>query len=85
ASRRPLAWLEVVIPTNVVFDDAEPGVVAAFEAAVERLSAAGVMFTLLEIPAFAEILQLMAIHGALVTAEAYWLHKARITGPDARL
>ncbi|MBY5391062.1 amidase [Rhizobium leguminosarum] len=85
ASRRPLAGLEVVIPTNVVFDDAEPGVVAAFEAAVERLSAAGVMFTRLEIPAFAEILQLMASHGALVTAEAYWLHKARITGPDAGL
>ncbi len=84
-SRNPLAGLEVVIPTNIVFNDAEPGVVAAFEAAVERMSRAGVVFTRLEIPAFAEILQLMASHGALVTAEAYWLHRARITGPDAGL
>ncbi|TCA43273.1 amidase [Rhizobium leguminosarum bv. viciae] len=85
ASHRPLAGLELVIPTNVVFDEAEPGVVAAFEAAVARLSAAGVICTPLEIPPFAEILQLMASHGALVTAEAYWLHRARITGPDAEL
>ncbi len=83
--RHPLAGLEVVIPTNIVFDDAEPGVVTAFEAAVERMSGAGVVFTRLEIPAFAEILQLMASHGALVTAEAYWLHRARIKGPDAGL
>ncbi len=84
-SYNPLAGLEVVIPTNIAFDDAEPGVLAAFEAAVERMSGAGVVFTRLEIPAFAEILQLMASHGALVTAEAYWLHQARITGPDAGL
>jgi aspartyl-tRNA(Asn)/glutamyl-tRNA(Gln) amidotransferase subunit A len=83
--RRPLSGLEIVVPTNVVFDDAEPGVVAAFEAAIERLSARGVVVTRIEIPAFAEILELMASHGALVTAEAYWLHQARISGPDAGL
>jgi aspartyl-tRNA(Asn)/glutamyl-tRNA(Gln) amidotransferase subunit A len=81
--KRPLAGLEVVIPTNVVFDGAETGVVDAFEAAVGRLSAAGVIFTRMEIPEFSEILQLMATHGALVTAEAYWLHRERIMGSDA--
>ena len=78
-----LEGLEVIIPTNVVFDGAEPGVVAAFDAAVERLSAAGVKFVRAEMPGFSELLELMSTHGALVTAEAYWLHKERITGPDA--
>lgn len=79
----PLEGREVVIPTNVVFDGTEPCVIAAFEEAVARLEAVGVTFVRAEMPGFSELLELMSNHGALVTAEAYWLHRARITGPEA--
>ncbi len=82
-ARHPLSGIEVVIPENVVFEGAEAGVVAAFEAAVDRLVAAGVIVNRTVIPAFDEILQLMASHGALVTAEAYVLHKRRLESDDA--
>lgn len=80
-----LEGLEVIIPTNVVFDGTEPGVIAAFEETVARLEAAGVSFVRAAMPGFSELLELMSNHGALVTAEAYWLHQARITGADAGL
>jgi len=54
-TRRPIEGLEVVIPENVVFDGAEPGVVATFEATVERLSRKGVRFTRIRMPVFDEI------------------------------
>jgi aspartyl-tRNA(Asn)/glutamyl-tRNA(Gln) amidotransferase subunit A len=82
ASRAPHG-LDVIIPENVVFDGAEHGVIAAFEAAVERLKVAGVKFTRMTIPAFDEILALMAKYGALVTAEAFALHRDRLSGPEA--
>ena len=78
-----LKGLEVIIPTNVVFDGTEPAVIAAFEEAVARLEAVGVTFVRAVMPGFSELLELMSNHGALVTAEAYWLHRARITGADA--
>jgi len=82
-ARRSLAGVHVVIPENLVFDGAEAGVVAAFEAAVDRLVAAGVIVSRTVIPAFDAILKLMASHGALVTAEAYALHRHRLESDDA--
>ncbi len=82
-TRRPIEGLEVVIPENVVFDGAEPGVVATFEATVERLSRKGVRFTRIRMPVFDEIFALMAKYGALVTAEAFALHRERLAGPEA--
>ncbi|WP_209850606.1 amidase [Rhizobium herbae] len=81
--RADLASLKLVIPETVVFDDAEPGVVAAFEAAISRLEKAGARITRRAFPIFAEIFEVMARHGALVTAEAYVLHKERLQGPEA--
>lgn len=75
--------LDVVIPDNVVFDGAEAGVIAAFETAVEWLIAEGASVSRVTIPAFDEILALMAKHGALVTAEAFALHRERLAGPEA--
>lgn len=75
--------MDVVIPENVVFDGAEAGVVAAFETAVERLALAGASIRRINIPAFDEILAVMAKHGALVTAEAFALHRERLAGPQA--
>lgn len=81
--RADLSGLKLVIPETIVFDDAEPGVVAAFEAAVSRLEKAGARIKRRAFPIFAEIFEITARHGALVTAEAFALHKARLEGPEA--
>jgi aspartyl-tRNA(Asn)/glutamyl-tRNA(Gln) amidotransferase subunit A len=81
--RTDLGGLKLVIPETVVFDDAEPAVVAAFEAAVSRLEKAGARITRRAFPVFAEIFALMTRYGALVTAEAYAVHKERLEGPQA--
>lgn len=81
--RPALADLSLVIPQTVFFDGAEPEVVAAFEAAVDRLARAGARIRREAFPEFTAIFDLMARHGALVTAEAFVLHRARITGPAA--
>ncbi|MGZ2486952.1 aspartyl-tRNA(Asn)/glutamyl-tRNA(Gln) amidotransferase subunit A [Rhizobium pisi] len=80
---RPLQGMELVVPENIVFDGAEPGVVAAFEAALERLQKAGANVARIVIPAFNEIFDLMTRYGPLVTAEAFALHHERLAGPDA--
>lgn len=84
ALERPaLSDLSFVIPETVFFDGAEPDVVAAFDAAVARLAKAGARIRRQAFPEFSAIFDLMARHGALVTAEAFVLHRARITGPEA--
>lgn len=75
--------LSFIIPQTVIFDDAEDGVVAAFEAAVERLAATGARIRRAAFPEFAEIFELTARHGALVTAEAFVLHRHRLAGAEA--
>ncbi len=82
-ARRPLQDVEIVIPRNVVFDGLGSGVADAFESGISRLRAAGAHISPIEIPAFDEILSLMAKHGALVTAEAFALHRERLAGPEA--
>ena len=81
--RPDIAGLSLVVPETVFFDGAEPEVVAAFEAALERLARAGARIRREAFPEFTAIFDLMARHGALVTAEAYVLHRERITGPAA--
>lgn len=81
--RADLAGLSVVVPTTVVMDDIEDGVAQAFEAALARLSAAGVKVRRAVFPAFDTLFQVMAEHGPLVTAEAFALHHRRLSGPEA--
>lgn len=81
--RADLAGLSLVIPETVFFDGAEPEVVAVFEAGVERLAKAGARIRREAFPEFAEIFAVMARHGALVTAEAFVLHRERIKGEAA--
>ncbi|ANH07961.1 amidase [Shinella sp. HZN7] len=81
--RRNVADLSFVIPETVFFDGAEPEVVAAFEAGVTQLSRAGARIRREAFPEFSAIFDLMAKHGALVTAEAFVLHRARIKGAAA--
>ncbi|MFS8047560.1 amidase [Rhizobium sp. BR 314] len=81
--RAELAALSIVVPTNIVMDNAEDGVVDAFEAALARLSVAGVKVRRASFPSFERIFQLMAEYGALATAEAFALHHRRLAGPEA--
>lgn len=80
--RGDLRGRRLVVPQTVVFDDAEPEVVAAFEAAVRRLEAAGATIERRAVPVFAEIFALFAEHGPLVTAEAWTVLKSFVEGPD---
>lgn len=82
-ARLGIGDVDFVIPETVFFDDAEPAVLAAFEDGVERLTRAGARIRRQSFPAIARIFALMARHGAMVTAEAYALHRERIEGPDA--
>jgi aspartyl-tRNA(Asn)/glutamyl-tRNA(Gln) amidotransferase subunit A len=72
----------LVVPVNVVFDNAEPGVTAAFEAALQRLDAAGVTIERRVFSPFDGVMDLLAQHGPLVGAEAYQVHAARLADPD---
>lgn len=82
-ARRPLSGQRFVIAETVFFDGAEDGVVAAFEAAVERLARAGAAIRRQSFPVISDIFALMTERGPLVTAEAFALHKERLSGPDA--
>lgn len=73
----------LVVPSNVVFDGAEPAVVAAFEAAIARLQASGVAVDRRPLPVFDEILALFAAEGTLVAVEAYAQLKAFAEDPAA--
>lgn len=82
-ARAPLSGLSLVVPETVFFDAIEDGVAAAFEQAVERLARAGASVRRQAFPIFAELFDLIRQKGALVTAEAFALHKARLEGADA--
>jgi aspartyl-tRNA(Asn)/glutamyl-tRNA(Gln) amidotransferase subunit A len=81
--RGSLDQLSLVVPGTIFFDDAEEGVVAAFEAALLRLENAGARIRRQAFPLFSELFDLMAKFGPLVTAEAFALHRSRILGAGA--
>lgn len=81
--RGDLASLRIVVPENVVFDQAEDGVVANFDRALATLAAGGARIERRRFPILDEVLATGAAHGALVTAESYAWHHDLIEGPDA--
>ncbi len=82
-ARTDIRGIKLVVAETIVFDDAEAGVVEAFEQAIRRLQAAGITVERRAFPVFTEIFGIMARHGALVTAEAFALHKERLFGDAA--
>ena len=80
-----IAGKRIIVPTNVVFDDIEPAVLANFGAALARLEAAGAVIERVALPVFDEVLALTARLGNLTAAEAYTLHRARLAGPEAAM
>jgi aspartyl-tRNA(Asn)/glutamyl-tRNA(Gln) amidotransferase subunit A len=81
--RGSLDNLSILVPTNIVFDGAEDGVLSAVEGALQRLEKAGAKIRRNAVPTFDRIFELMANRGSLVTAEAYALHRERLDGKDA--
>ena len=82
--RGSVEGLSLVIPETIVFDDAEEGVISAFEAALKRLEQSGAKIRRQAFPAYAGIFALMAKNGPLVTAEAFATHRERLGGPQAQ-
>ena len=74
---RPLAGMRFAIPETMMFDDAEPAVVQAFERAVRRLSAGGALMETIAFKELAEIQQLNA-PGGFSAVEAYAVHRDRL-------
>jgi aspartyl-tRNA(Asn)/glutamyl-tRNA(Gln) amidotransferase subunit A len=79
----PLAGLRIVVPRNLVFDEIEPAVAAAFEGAVAALADAGVAIERRAVPELDEVARLARDHGTITAAEAYRFHRALVDGPDA--
>jgi aspartyl-tRNA(Asn)/glutamyl-tRNA(Gln) amidotransferase subunit A len=73
----------LIVPTNIVFDEAEPEVIARFEEALARVAAAGAKIVRRAVPALDGVIELGRRHGAMVTAEAYALHAERLDGAEA--
>lgn len=82
-TRRAPNGIRIVVPTNVVFEDAEPAVLECFEATLGRLSDVGLAVERRSLPSLDAVLDLAVRRGALVAAEAYALHAERLGGPDA--
>ncbi|WP_025514990.1 amidase, partial [Bordetella trematum] len=70
----PLAGLRLAVPATVALDDLDAEVSQAFEAALARLSRAGVRIESLAIPEFAELADINA-QGGFTAAEAYAWHR----------
>lgn len=70
----PLAGLRLAVPATVALDDLDAEVSQAFEAALARLSRAGVRIESLVIPEFAELADINA-QGGFTAAEAYAWHR----------
>lgn len=68
---RSVRGLRVLVPTNVVMDDAEEAVLANFEAAVARLADAGAHVERETFECLDRILEIGERHGSLTAAEAY--------------
>jgi aspartyl-tRNA(Asn)/glutamyl-tRNA(Gln) amidotransferase subunit A len=77
----PPADLRFVVPTNIVFNEAEEAVVANFRALLAKLERKGVAVVERPVPAFDDV-QAAAVHGNITAAEAYFAHRALIDSAD---
>lgn len=82
-ARAEIAGKKFVIAETIMFDGIESEVVEAFEEAVKKLERKGAVIRRAKFALFLEIFELIIKHGALVTAEAFALHKSRLEGTDA--
>lgn len=81
---RAAKGLEILIPTDIVFDGAEEAVLANFDASIARLRKAGAKVKRIAMPVFQQIIDLIAKRGHLLGAEALAVHWDRVKGEDAK-
>ncbi|HHZ10083.1 MAG TPA: amidase [Rhizobiales bacterium] len=79
----PIGAIELVVPTNVVFDGVEPAVADNFERSLERLEQAGAKIARRPVPQFDAIVELVATRGNILPAEALHVHWDRVHGEAA--
>jgi len=79
-----LADLKLVVPENFVFEEAQDAVVANFESALSKLSAAGVSIERRHFEVFDAMLDSSAVHGTLATAEAFYNLGQFVDGPEGQ-
>jgi aspartyl-tRNA(Asn)/glutamyl-tRNA(Gln) amidotransferase subunit A len=77
------APLRLLVPAGEFVDDVDPGVAAAFAAAVEALAGAGAVVERRPLDALADARALLAEHGSLVGHEAWRVHAALLDSPEA--
>ena len=77
-----LGDLTLVVPENLVFEEAQEAVVANFETMLARLSQAGVTVQRRRIDVFDAMLASSNAHGTLATAEAFYTLGTLVDGPD---
>jgi aspartyl-tRNA(Asn)/glutamyl-tRNA(Gln) amidotransferase subunit A len=85
ARRGAVENLRLFVPETVVFEGCQPAVVANFEAAIERLAAAGATIERRPLPQLRAVQDLTARRGSLVNVEALHVHRERVSGPDAEI
>jgi aspartyl-tRNA(Asn)/glutamyl-tRNA(Gln) amidotransferase subunit A len=66
--------LRLAVPLTLALDGMDDHVAASFQAALRRLSAAGVLIREIEVPAFARLAAINA-GGGLTAAESWWWHR----------
>ncbi len=77
-----LTDLTLVVPENLVFEEAQNAVVANFEAALSNLSAAGVVIIRRRLNVLDAMLESSADHGTLATAEAFYALGSHVDGSN---
>ena len=77
-----LTDLTLVVPENLVFQEAQEAVVANFETALSKLSAAGVTIIRRRFNVLDAMLESSADHGTLATAEAFYALGSHVDGSD---
>lgn len=80
--RRPLSAMRFALPTTWMLEELQPEVAAAFEAAMQALSAAGAHVQSIDLPALAELARLHA-QGGFSAAESWSWHRGRLPSREA--
>lgn len=75
--------LRFVVPTNIVFDEAEEAVIANFRALLAKLERKGAKIVEHPVSAF-DAIRATSGHGNIVAAEAYFAWRRLIDSPDVK-
>ena len=77
-----LSELEILVPTNIVFENVQDDVAKNFDESLSRLAKQGVRISKQEVPEFSQISALLK-HGSIAGAEALELHWDIINSEEA--